>query len=158
MVETKEFIKINADELRRHDPQQAAIHGELCRIGREITARINEAHRSRRTGIRYDLPYIFNIPEMDSKKAELPIYSGIIDSLKKQKYIVQFIEGSKPPAPPAPQLVIRWSTAASRMAQELMQKVLLDASHESPSSMRTSKLTPVKLSIPRGLDLPELPR
>ena len=147
----RKYVKVNADSLRRHDPKQQALHLELGRIGRDITAAIKNAHRGKRCSLKYDLPTGFIIPDMTPKDAQLYIYAKLVLELQTSDgdsagYRVKFV-GS------VPCLLISWAVQLDEEKQ-VMQQTLQSASQVSLSV--TQQSTPAELkSGPPYLTLPK---
>ena len=150
----KKYVKVTADSLRRHDPKQQALHAELGRIGREITAIIKNAHRSKQTRIKYDLPIMFQVPGMTPRDAALYIYAKLVLELQTSNgdsagYKVKFISS-------IPCLLISWEQMQPEEEKKVMQQTLQSAELESLFATQTpapveSKSGAPYLSLPKGI-------
>lgn len=75
-------MTLSARDLKDHPPESGLLRGEVRRHIKLIEAEIREAQRVKEEFIRHEIATNFPVTKISNKRAQLFIYSAIIDQLK----------------------------------------------------------------------------
>lgn len=81
-IPDENLMTISATQLKEHPPEFGYLRSEMTRHVKQIEAGIREAVRSKLDHVIYEVPTNFAVRHMSNKRAQLYVYSAIIDQLK----------------------------------------------------------------------------
>ena len=84
------YLDNDAEDLRMNSAAKIAINEYIIHHLKKINDDIREAHNNKQTHIKYDMEYIFDVPQMSNADSQTFIFSSIIEALQEKSYKVKF--------------------------------------------------------------------
>jgi hypothetical protein len=114
-IPDENLMTISAADLKERPPESGLLRGEVRRHIKLIETEIREAQRVKEDFVRHEIATNFPVSKISNKRAQLFIYSAIIDQLKMNGFKVQLHLDEK-----QCYFMIRWAARTDR--DEIMRQ------------------------------------
>jgi uncharacterized protein YhbP (UPF0306 family) len=87
-IPDENLMTISANDLKERPPESGLLRGEVRRHIKQIETEIREAQRVKEDFVRHEIATNFPVSKISNKRAQIFIYSAIVDQLKMNGFKV----------------------------------------------------------------------